>query len=968
MPGFLAGGGATGALMRTIDWSQRPIGPPANWPQSLRTAVSICLNSHAPILLWWGPDLVMLYNDAYQRILGNKHPNALGNRGQLVWPEIWHIVGPMLTSVLQTGQATWSEDQRLLVDRNGYLEESYFTFSYSPIHTESGEIGGVYSAITETTSSVIDARRLRLLSELNARLKGQETTALLYERAGQRLHAEPDFPFVQVYAINGTTASRLGASLPGFPDTISLTADDTTPWPVAEVVRTGSPARVDNVARAGLPEAGGFWEQAPDQVLVMPVVAGGQTRPGAVLLIGLSPHLLFDDAYARFCRLVTDQIGSEAGTILALQAERQRNEQVLQQIPTAMAIFRGNDFIIELANPLVCQLWGRTQEQVLGRPLFEALTEAAGQGYEGYLQEVLQTGKPFIGKELPVTLRRAGRLETVYFDFMYAPFVADGKVDRIILVATEVTSQRTAWQQLEESTQQLQNLFEQAPVAIAILRGTGFTVELANPGICAIWNRTREQLMGYPIFDVLTEAAGQGFEELLTGVLETGVAFVGNEVPVPLIRDGQTKLVPVNFIYEPLHEPDGRITGIVVVASDVTEMVEARQKIEESRQQFKQLTDLVPQILWTARPDGYLDYYNQTWYDYTGFVEGFGDQSWLPILHPDDVQLCIDTWYHAVQTGEPYQIEYRFADRRNPGQYRWFMGRAAPVRDATGAITKWFGTCTDIHDQKTETERLERVVAERTESLRNLNADLERSNFDLLQFASVASHDLKEPLRKIQTFSNLLAQSLGEKLNGEEREHFERIVRSAARMQALVDDVLRLSRLSRSDIRYEPVDLNQIIARILDDLDIVIREKGALIEVDELPVLDAISGQMHQLFQNLISNALKFTADRTPRITIETRPATAEQLANFGLPDDDHVVITIRDNGIGFAGQYREKIFGMFQRLHGRSRFEGTGIGLTICRRILENHNGSISAEGQSGQGAAFHLILPRTQRPVSIA
>ena len=151
---LFTGGGTVGALMRSVDWSRTPLGPVSSWPQSLRTAVSICIASRFPILLWWGPQLVKLYNDTYAAILGAKHPRALGAPGREVWPEIWHIIGPMLEGVLQRGEATWSADLMLPLERKGFSEECYFTFSYSPIRDESGGIGGVFSAVAETPERV----------------------------------------------------------------------------------------------------------------------------------------------------------------------------------------------------------------------------------------------------------------------------------------------------------------------------------------------------------------------------------------------------------------------------------------------------------------------------------------------------------------------------------------------------------------------------------------------------------------------------------------------------------------------------------------------------------------------------------------------------------------------------------------------------------------------------------------------
>ena len=171
------GSGDISLLMRNLDWSATPIGPVELWSQSLRTSVSICLASRFPILIWWGSQLVMLYNDAYRPILGaTKHPQALGQRGRECWSEVWDIIGPMLEGVLTTGNATWSDNQLLLLDRNGYLEECYFTFSYSPILDDTGVIGGIFTAVKETTEQVLSERRLRTLRELAAKTANAKTT------------------------------------------------------------------------------------------------------------------------------------------------------------------------------------------------------------------------------------------------------------------------------------------------------------------------------------------------------------------------------------------------------------------------------------------------------------------------------------------------------------------------------------------------------------------------------------------------------------------------------------------------------------------------------------------------------------------------------------------------------------------------------------------------------------------------
>jgi two-component system CheB/CheR fusion protein len=240
---------------------------------------------------------------------------------------------------------------------------------------------------------------------------------------------------------------------------------------------------------------------------------------------------------------------------------------------------------------------------------------------------------------------------------------------------------------------------------------------------------------------------------------------------------------------------------------------------------------------------------------------------------------------------------------------------------------------------------------------------LERSNYDLLQFASVASHDLKEPLRKIQAFGNILQEKIKEKLLPEEQSYFNKMISASGRMQTLIEDVLTLSKLSNNGISKEKVDPNYTIKRISDDLEIAINEKNAKVEIKgTLPIIHAVPGQMRQLFQNLISNSIKFSDNKegeVPTIAIEEKKIPQDIIKNLGIHPSEFVCITVKDNGIGFENEYNEKIFGVFQRLHGRN-YEGTGIGLAIARKIVENHGGYITAHGELNQGSEFFILLPK--------
>ena len=345
---FLPAGGETGALIRAIDWSKTALGPVDGWPQSLRTSISICLNSRFPMLIWWGPSLVKIYNDAYMPILGAKHPQALGQPGQRVWPEIWHIIGPMLEGVMQRGEATWSEDTMLPLERKGFIEECYFTFSYSPINIETGAIGGVFTAVSETSAKVIGERRLDTLRELGSLGSGARTAAQAATSAARVLATNlQDLPFSLVYLLVAEDRMVL-EGMAGFdpfecnpPQQLLL---GNTNCPIARLLRdaleSGRLSEIeDPVATSAI---------RPPSAALTPIGRAAALRIGApneeclgVLIVGISPCLSLDDNYRSFLGLVAGQLGSAISAANAYEAERARAE-ALAEIDRAKTTFFSN--------------------------------------------------------------------------------------------------------------------------------------------------------------------------------------------------------------------------------------------------------------------------------------------------------------------------------------------------------------------------------------------------------------------------------------------------------------------------------------------------------------------------------------------------------------------------------------------------------------------------------------------------
>jgi two-component system CheB/CheR fusion protein len=394
---------------------------------------------------------------------------------------------------------------------------------------------------------------------------------------------------------------------------------------------------------------------------------------------------------------------------------------------------------------------------------------------------------------------------------------------------------------------------------------------------------------------------------------------------------------------------------------DVTILREAEELAVVNMEEKRFLAESMPLILWTAMPNGEINFVNQQFYTYTGLeLDVIKEKGWNNIVHPDDLPVWNQAWSTAVKNKEDFSTEMRL--KRNDGIYHWFLQRARAQKDTSGLPLLWVGTSTDIHEQKTLAAVMEQRVLERTTALQKANQELESSNAELQQYAFVASHDLKEPLRKIHMFGNMLRERYHENMEEKAMDYLNRIINSSSRMTNLINDLLKFSRLSQMNF-FEQVNLELIIKEILSDLEVIIQEKNAVVNLGVLPVIEAVPGQLRQVFQNLISNALKFSRkDIQPMISITAARIKHKSFDSPADPEGPYVCITISDNGIGFDEKYLDKIFVLFQRLHTKDKFEGTGIGLAVTRKIVDKHNGLITAHSREKEGATFTIILPVKQ------
>ncbi|MEJ7646215.1 MAG: ATP-binding protein [Chryseolinea sp.] len=388
-------------------------------------------------------------------------------------------------------------------------------------------------------------------------------------------------------------------------------------------------------------------------------------------------------------------------------------------------------------------------------------------------------------------------------------------------------------------------------------------------------------------------------------------------------------------------------TGVLLLLiSDITE-----RKEKDKRIHF--ILESLPQISWTADAEGRIDFFSQAWYSYTNQIqEDALGNGWHGMVHAQDLTSFVSKFKEAIQHNRIFQHAVRL--RQSNGEFRWHLCRVVLVEGLKALTQFWAGTFTDVHDQVVNTERLEQKVKERTRLLEETNAELE-------QFVHVASHDLREPLRKIKTFSNMIKDDSAGTLTENSKRFLDKVIETSERMTRLLKDLLNFNSL-RNDTGVTDVQLNDVINQAIEDLELVISQGNAEIDVAPLPSIKGRPHQIKQLFFNLIGNSLKYvTEGARPKISITGTILPSEKIIDFEYLSfkKSYLEIVIQDNGIGFSQEYSNQIFTIFQRLHVKGSYEGNGIGLAICKKIVTNHGGAITAVSSPGSGAAFHIILP---------
>lgn len=603
---------------------------------------------------------------------------------------------------------------------------------------------------------------------------------------------------------------------------------------------------------------------------------------------------------------------------------------LLTQAPVAMSMLMGDEMIIRVANPQMLQLWGKPA-QIIGSKLIDALPELNGQPFMEILSNVKMSGKPYKGYKEQCFLVRNGQREECYFDFNYAPIYNDEETEilGVSVVATEVTDQVAAEKKLAETEYTFENLIRESDYSIALYKGKDLIIDIANRSMLKTWGKS-EKVIGQKLEEALPELQGQPFIDILKNIFETKKTYAATEDEVLLERNGELQTGYFNFSYKPLINEKGDVYAILNFAIDVTEAVLTKQQLKQNEAKYRNLADSLPIIVWTADKDGNIDYYNKRWYDYTGF-EGVDsrESATAKILHPDDQKRAQELWKTSKINKSNYEIEYQFRDRSAEEAYRWFLGRAIPVKDENEEVIQWIGTCTDINDFKQFQQQKD-------------------------NFLGIASHELKTPLTSLKLYSQFLEKNLRKQNDNHNADVALKMDDQINKLTGLVNDLLDVTKIQNGKIllNKSDFDFDELVQDIITEQQMSTNHKIVV----EPEIIGNVYGDRHRISQvmsNLIGNAIKYSPN-ADKILITTR-----------LTDEGCVLFSVRDFGIGIPEDKKDKVFEQYYRVSGSKEhtFPGLGLGLYISSEIIKRSGGRIFVNSIEGKGSEFCFEIPKKHK-----
>lgn len=590
--------------------------------------------------------------------------------------------------------------------------------------------------------------------------------------------------------------------------------------------------------------------------------------------------------------------------------------------------------IVRSWNGAAERLFGYTAEEMIGQPV-SLLIPPDRDNEEPDILKRIERGETITQYE---TIRRRKDGTDLHISLTVSPLIdPHGRVIGASKIARDITEQKRVENALRRSEQDLSDFFDNASTGLHWVGPDGIIMRV-NQAELDLLGYSREEYVGHHIAEFHVH---QPIIQDILGRLAGGETL--REYPSRIrCKDGSILDVLINS--NGLFEED-KFIHTRCFTRDVTARKRGDKALRESEERFHTLADNMSQFAWTADPTGWIFWYNQRWYEYTGTtfeeMQGWG---WEKVHHPDHLDRVVTKWRQAHVTGEPW--EDTFPLRGLDGTYRWFLSRALPIRDAEGRIVRWFGTNTDI----TELREAQASLLISEERIKKQASALAEVNKELVSFSYSVSHDLRAPLRTIDAFSRIVEEDHSPQLNAEAQRCLTIVRKAAGYAGELIDDLLEFSRLGRQDMAFSVVTMEQLARETAEDLRTMQGDRQIHLTVGNLPPCQGDPRFLKLVWTNLLTNAFKYTKNRN------------ESSIEVGwIPDDasvEAVTYYVKDNGVGFDMKYVHKLFNVFQRLHRKEDFEGTGVGLAIVHRIVLRHGGRIWAEGKVDGGATFFFSL----------
>lgn len=990
---IFAGPSEMHARVREHDWATSSLGPVATWPHSLTALVKTLLASRYPMVLTWGAQFIQFYNDAYSKLIGDKHPAALGEDIRVTLEEGWGTLGPLILEVMARGVANWNPALLLTLERSGYREEAYFDVSHAPAEDDDGRIVGMLAVCSEVTQQVLSQRRLRLLRDLAAKAgEARSTITTCHDSAACIAEHPLDVPFALIYlresdqlVLRGTVGLEPGTA--ASPRSVNLAAHKPSIWPFAQVA-AGEIVLVEDVERH-VPVRGGPWAESVCQALALPIGASGETGPRGMLIAGISPNRVLDENYRSFYELLVGHISAAVSNALAHEEERQR-VAALARLDRAKTEFFSN-VSHEFRTPLTLMLGPleATLNAVDG-----SLSAADRENLEVAHRNALRLLK-LVNTLLDFSRIEADRADASYEPVDLAMFTADlaslfrSTIEQAGLrfevecppLPEPVYVDRDMWEKIVLNL--LSNAFKftqqgQITVRQRLVDGQ-VELSVADTGV-GIPEADLDQV--FKRFHRIAGTAGRSHEGSGIGLalVRELVALHGGNVRVTSTL-GQGTMFTVTIPLGQAHLPADQLRsrGNGSRAHLDTFVDEALRWLPNADRSTAEFSDWLPTLPTISATDGHSPRSSDTarsrvlladdnadmrdyvakllgeQYDVVAVPDGEAAlraaRELLPDLILSDImmpkldgvgllaQLRADA---STRTIPVILLSARAGDE----------ARAAGIE--TGAddyLIKPFAARELLARVKTHLElvRMRREAAEER-ALRNAAEALVQERD---QFLSLAAHELKTPLTSIRGYVDLFMRRTRQEDRLSERDNrtLDVITRQVGRLNKLIAELLDLSRIQSGQFTMErrSLDLAALLRRVGDDTRLVLTRHSLDLELPDHPlVLYADELRLEQMLHNLIENAIKYSPFGG-RITI-----SAEQQHNG-------VCLMVRDQGIGIPETAREQIFQRFYRAHNANQqsVNGLGIGLYVVSEIVKRHGGTIDVTSQEGVGSTFMVYLP---------